>query len=48
MLPSCHQNASHNDDMKLANRSFEDEAQFKYSGTTVTNQNRFKTKLRGY
>jgi hypothetical protein len=33
---SHHQNAGLNYDMKVANRSFENVAQFKYLGTTVT------------
>jgi hypothetical protein len=39
MLLSRHQNAGQNRDMKIANRSFENVSQFKYLGTTVTNQN---------
>jgi hypothetical protein len=39
MLLSCHQNAGRNRDIKTANRSFENVSQFKYLGTTVTNQN---------
>jgi hypothetical protein len=35
MLLSCHQNAGQNHDMKTANRSFENVAQFKYLGMTV-------------
>jgi hypothetical protein len=38
MLLSGHQNAGHIHDMKIANRSLENVAQFKYLGTTVTNQ----------
>jgi hypothetical protein len=33
------QNADKNCDMKIANRSFENVSQFKYLGTTATNQN---------
>jgi hypothetical protein len=39
MLLSRHQNVGQNWDMKIANRSFENVSQFKYLGTTVTNQN---------
>jgi hypothetical protein len=38
MLLSCHQNAGQNHDIKMPNRSFENLSQFKYLGTTVTNQ----------
>jgi hypothetical protein len=34
-----HQNAQQNQDTKIANRSFDNVSQFKYLGTTVTNQN---------
>jgi hypothetical protein len=39
MLLSCHQNASQNRDINIANRSFENVSQLKYWGTTVTNKN---------
>jgi hypothetical protein len=39
MLLSRHQNVDQNRDIKTANRSFENVSQFKYLGTTVTNQN---------
>jgi hypothetical protein len=39
ILLSGHQNAGQNHDIKIANRSFENVAQFRYLGTTVTNQN---------
>jgi hypothetical protein len=42
MLLSCHQNVGQNRDIKIANRSFENVSQFKYLGTTVTNQNFIK------
>jgi hypothetical protein len=38
MLLSRHQNVGQNRDIKIANRSFENVSQFKYLGTTVTNQ----------
>jgi hypothetical protein len=42
MLLSRHQNAGQNHDIKIANRSFENVAQFKYLGMTVANQNSIK------
>jgi hypothetical protein len=39
MLVSHYQNADQNWDIIIANRSFENVSQFKYLGTTVTNQN---------
>jgi hypothetical protein len=36
---SHHQNAGQNHDIKTFNSSYESVAQFKYLGTTVTNQN---------
>jgi hypothetical protein len=39
MLLSPHQNAGQTQDEKIANRFFENVAQFKYLGRTVTNQN---------
>jgi hypothetical protein len=39
MLLSHRQNVGQNRDIKIANRSFENVSQFKYLGTTVTNQN---------
>jgi hypothetical protein len=39
MLLSRHQNVCLNRDIKIANKSFENVSQFKYLGTTVTNQN---------
>jgi hypothetical protein len=47
MLLSCHQNAGPNHDIKIANRCFENVVQFKYLGTTVTNRNLIRRKLRG-
>jgi hypothetical protein len=39
MLVSQHQNAGQNREIKIGNRSFENVSQFKYLGTTVTDQN---------
>jgi hypothetical protein len=36
---SRHQNVGQNPDIKIANGLFENVSQFKYVGTTVTNQN---------
>jgi hypothetical protein len=44
MLLSCHQNAG---GIKVANRSFENVSQFKYLGTTETNQNLIQEEIRG-
>jgi hypothetical protein len=40
MLMSHTQNVGKNHNIKIANRSFENMAKFKYFGTTATNQNR--------
>jgi hypothetical protein len=45
MLLSCHQNVGQNRDIKIANRSFENVSEFKYLGTTVTNQNLIQEKI---
>jgi transcriptional regulator len=46
MLPSRrHQNAGENNDIKIATRSFENVAQFKYSATKVTNRNSIKKEI---
>jgi hypothetical protein len=39
MLLSRHQNVDQNRDIRIANRSFGNVSQFRYLGTTVTNQN---------
>jgi hypothetical protein len=39
MLLSRQRNACQNRDIKIANRSFENLSQFRYLGTTVTNEN---------
>jgi hypothetical protein len=41
MLLSLHQNAGQKSNIKVANRSFENVAQFKYLGMTLTNKNLF-------
>jgi hypothetical protein len=45
MLLSRHQNAGKDHDMKIANRSSENVAQFKYLGATVTNQNSMQEEI---
>jgi hypothetical protein len=39
MIMSRHQNSGQNQNVRIANESFENVAKFKYSGTTTTNQN---------
>jgi hypothetical protein len=39
MLLVRHQKAGQNHDIKIVNRCFENVVQFRYLGTTVTNQN---------
>jgi hypothetical protein len=39
MLLSRYQHAGQNQDIKIGNRSFENVAQFRYLGTTITNRN---------
>jgi hypothetical protein len=46
MLMSCHQNAGRNNNVRTANRSFENVAQFKYLGTTVTNENLIQEEIK--
>jgi hypothetical protein len=47
ILLSCHQNAGKNRDIKIANRCFENVAQFKYLQMTVTNQNMIQEEIKG-
>jgi hypothetical protein len=46
MLLSRHQNVSQNQDIKIANRWFENVSQFKYLGRTVTNQNLIQEEMK--
>jgi ribosomal protein S16 len=46
MLLSRHQNAVRNHDIKMANRCFENVAQYKYLGMRVTNQNLNQEKIK--
>jgi hypothetical protein len=45
-LLSCHQNAGQSHDMKIANRSFENVAQFRYLRMRVTNQNLIQEEIK--
>jgi hypothetical protein len=45
MLLSRHQNAEQNHDIEIGNRCFEIVAQFRYLGTTVTNQNSIQEEI---
>jgi hypothetical protein len=40
-----YQNAGQNHDVKIGSRSFENVAQFRYLGTTITNQNLIQEKI---
>jgi hypothetical protein len=46
MLLFRHQNAGQNHDIKIANRCFENVAQFRNLGTTVTNQNLIQEEIK--
>jgi hypothetical protein len=46
MLLSRHQNAGRNHNIKIANRCFENVAQFRYLGTTVTDQNLIQEEIK--
>jgi hypothetical protein len=43
---SRHQTAGQNRSTKVANKTFENVANFKYLGTTITNQNCFHEKIK--
>jgi hypothetical protein len=42
----CRKNARQNHEIKVANRFFENVAQFKYSRTTIKNQNLIQEKIK--
>jgi hypothetical protein len=46
MLITSRQNAGHTDELKTANRSFENVAKFKYLGRAVTNQNLMQEEIK--
>jgi hypothetical protein len=46
MLLTHHQNAGQNRDIKIAKRLFENVTQFKYLGTTETNQNLIQEEMK--
>jgi hypothetical protein len=46
MLLSRHQNAGQNHDIKIGIRCFVNVAQFKYLGTTITNQNLIQEEIK--
>jgi hypothetical protein len=46
MLLSRHQNVGQNRDIKITNSSFENVSQFRYLGTTVTNQNLIQEEIK--
>jgi hypothetical protein len=46
MLLSRHQNAGQNQDIKIGNRCVENVAQFRYLGTTITNQNLIQEEIK--
>jgi hypothetical protein len=46
MLLSCHQKAGQNRYIKIGNISFENTSQFKYLGTTATNQNLIQEEIK--
>jgi hypothetical protein len=47
MSLSRHQNAGQNHDIKIGNRCFENVEQFRYLGTTITNQNLIQEEIKG-
>jgi hypothetical protein len=48
MLMSHHKNAEQSHNIRIANRSFENVAKFRYLGMTLTDQNLINEELRAY
>jgi hypothetical protein len=46
MIMSRHQNSEQNQNIRIANESFENVATFKYLGTTLTNQNDIRDEIK--
>jgi ribosomal protein S2 len=46
VLLSHHQNAGQNHDIKIGNRCFDNVAQFRYLGTTITNRNLIQEEIK--
>jgi hypothetical protein len=47
MIVSHHQNSGQNQNIRIANESFENVAKYKYLGMTLTNQNDIHHEIRG-
>jgi hypothetical protein len=45
-IMSCHPNSGQNQNIRIANESFEKVAKFKYVGTTLTNQNDIRDEIK--
>jgi hypothetical protein len=46
MIMSCHPNSGQNQNIRIANESFENVATFKYLGMTLTNKNNIHDEMR--